>query len=57
MKRDLFAMVSGSLLLQKRGATDPMLTGNIILDRAQLKENLFSASVQKSYYNLLILQR
>lgn len=50
MKHDLFAMVSGSLLLQKWQQDDAKLTGNIILDRSQLKENLFSASVQKKLF-------
>jgi hypothetical protein len=47
LKQDLFAMISGSLLLQKNNSSELQLTGNIILDRAQFKENLFSASVQK----------
>lgn len=50
MKPDLFAMVSGSLLLQKRYDDDAQLAGNIILERSQLKENLFAAVVQKKLF-------
>ena len=47
IKHDLFAMVSGSLLLEKKPMQDPKVSGSLILDRSQLKENLFSESVQK----------
>lgn len=46
-KQDLFTMVSGALLMHKRPTTDFSLTGNIALERSQLKENIFSAEIQK----------
>lgn len=46
-KQDLFAMISGGLLIEKRAAFDCMVSGNIALERSQLKENLFSADMQR----------
>jgi hypothetical protein len=47
MKKDLFAMVSGHALLEKRDHDFPHLRGRIIVDRAQLKENVLSQDLQK----------
>lgn len=47
-KKDLFAITSGILTLSKRDAQPYTLRGSIILDRAQLKENIFSDAFQKS---------
>jgi hypothetical protein len=47
MKKDLFAMISGHALLEKRDQDFPMLRGRIIVDRAQLKENVLSQDLQK----------
>lgn len=48
IKKDLFAIVSGNLLFSASRTSSPSVTGNIIIDRAQLKENIFSQMVQKS---------
>lgn len=47
MKRDLFVMASGNLLLEQRGTIHPMLSGAIILERGQIKENILSQEFQK----------
>lgn len=47
LKHDLFAMISGALQLHKQPAQDFNLTGHIVLDRSQLKENLFSGAMQR----------
>jgi hypothetical protein len=46
-KQDLFAAISGALLVEKRPQQDLMVRGNIVLDRSQLKENIFSPDIQK----------
>ena len=46
--KQLFAIVSADLLLQKNDRIGTMLSGNIFLDRAQLKENIFSQVFQKN---------
>lgn len=48
IEKELFAVVSGSMLLSKRQDTGTRLNGTVIIDRAQLKENLFSESFQKN---------
>jgi hypothetical protein len=50
-KKDLFAIVSGSLLFSKQAASDPLITGRIIIDKSQLKENLFSGVIQKQLFS------
>lgn len=48
VKRDLFALVSGNLLFSKKIVSQPScVQGNIIIDKARLKENLFSGVIQK----------
>ena len=47
IKQDLFTMLSGTVLLTKHYDTVPCLQGRLILDRSQLKENLFSPAVQE----------
>ncbi len=47
IKKDLFAIVSGNLLLSKNEDAEPLVSGHIIVDKAQLKENLFSSVIQK----------
>jgi len=46
--KQLFAIVSADFLLQKNDRIGTMLSGNIFLDRAQLKENIFSQVFQKN---------
>ncbi len=46
-KKDLFALVSGSLTLSKVDGTAPVLAGHLFIERAQLKENLLSQEFQK----------
>lgn len=52
VKHDLFAMISGGLLLQKQIDQHAKLHGTVVLDRSQLKENLFSQAVQKKLFTL-----
>ncbi len=47
IKKDLFAIVSGNLLLAKNSQLPAQVSGTIIIDKAQLKENLFSEVIQK----------
>lgn len=47
IKKDLFALVSGSLLFTKKSSSPACVSGNIIIDKGQLKENLFSGLIQK----------
>ncbi len=48
VKKDLFALVSGNLLFSKKALLQPScVQGNIIIDKARLKENLFSGVIQK----------
>jgi hypothetical protein len=50
-KKDLFAIVSGSLLLSKKASNNPSIAGSLIIDRAQLKENIFSSVIQKRLFD------
>ncbi len=47
IKKDLFALVSGNLLFSKKGLSPASVNGRIIIDKARLKENLFSGVIQK----------
>lgn len=48
IKKDLFAIVSGHLLFSKSSSLTPAcVEGYIFIDKAQLKENLFSTIIQK----------
>ncbi len=47
LKHDLFATVSGDLIVSKRGEESPHISGNIFIDKGQLKENIFSSEFQK----------
>jgi hypothetical protein len=51
VKKDLFATVSGNLLLSKKYNEKPSIKGALIIDRAQLKENIFSAVIQKRLFD------
>lgn len=51
VKQDLFTMISGYLLFAKQPDTNACLTGHILFDRSQLKENLFSQQEQKKLFN------
>lgn len=46
-KRDLFALVSGTITMSKAKNEIPSLSGNLFIERAQLKENLLSQEFQK----------
>ncbi|MCL5875953.1 MAG: translocation/assembly module TamB [Candidatus Dependentiae bacterium] len=50
-KKDLFTTLSGTILFEKRDQADPSCRGTIILDRSQLKENLFSLAFQKQLFS------
>ncbi len=49
-KQDLFAVISGNLLLSKKEKNPLFVSGNVMLNRAQLKENLFSQQIQKKLF-------
>ncbi|MEX0848754.1 MAG: translocation/assembly module TamB domain-containing protein [Candidatus Dependentiae bacterium] len=51
VEKELFAIVSGSMLLSKKQDADACLKGHLIIDRSQLKENLFSDVFQKNMRN------
>ncbi len=51
VKQDLFAVVSGNMLLNKKNENKTHLSGNILINRAQLKENLFSDQFQKKLFS------
>lgn len=48
IQKDLFATVSGNLILQQSQYGTPKVTGVIILDQSQLNENIFSYTAQQS---------
>jgi hypothetical protein len=50
LKKDLYAVFSGSMSLTKKDNALPFLKGNVILDRSQLNENLFSDKFQRSLF-------
>ena len=47
IKKDLFAIVSGNILFSKQASSPIQAKGHIFIDKAQLKENLFSSIIQK----------
>lgn len=49
MGKEFFAVISGDLLLSKRSDNSPMLKGHLIIDRSQLKENIFSDVFQRNF--------
>lgn len=46
--KDMFAIVSGYVVLEYRQNAMPILRGTIVIERAQLKKNILSGSVQRS---------
>jgi hypothetical protein len=47
IKKDLFTIVSGNILFSKSIQSDARVDGHILIDKSQLKENLFSGIIQK----------
>ncbi len=47
INKDLFATVSGTILFSKSMQSDARIDGHILIDKSQLKENLFSGIIQK----------
>jgi hypothetical protein len=47
IKKDLFAIVSGNILFSKAAQSVARVDGHILIDKSQLKENLFSGVIQK----------
>ena len=47
IKKDLFAIVSGTILFSKSLQSAARVDGHILIDKSQLKENLFSGVIQK----------
>lgn len=49
-KKDLFTIFSGAICFEQRGNTIPTCKGHVILNRSQLKENIFSLAFQKELF-------
>ncbi|BDC35153.1 hypothetical protein Noda2021_11110 [Candidatus Dependentiae bacterium Noda2021] len=49
--KDLFAIVSGSCLGYYKAGCKPRIQGDLIIERAQLKENLFSPTFQHALFS------
>ncbi len=49
--RDFFAVISGSLLYTQRGQEQPYLKGELLIDRAQLKYNIFSSQLSRDMFS------
>lgn len=49
-KKDLFASFSGTMQFTKKIDEIPLLQGHLMIDRSQLKENIFSDTFQKSLF-------
>ena len=52
VQRDLFAVVSGSLLVTRSKKSCARIYARLILERSQLKENLFSQGFQKNLFTI-----
>ncbi len=52
IRRDLFAVVSGALTITADDMLHPHIKGSLILDRSQLKENIFALALQKQLFTL-----
>lgn len=52
LNKDLFAMFSGALTLTKIENALPLIKGRLVLEQAQLNENLFSDKFQKELFNV-----
>lgn len=52
IKQDLFAIVSGNLLLNKQHDQLPRISSKLIVEHAQLKENIFSPQVQQQLFKM-----
>jgi hypothetical protein len=50
LKSDLFALLSGRMLLSKENNDCPLLKGLAIIERAHLKKNIFSEDERKKYF-------
>ncbi len=51
IKKDLFAIISGNLLFSYKEDASSLIKGAIFIDRAQLKENIFSHVIQKQLFS------
>lgn len=49
IKKDVFVSLSGNLLLTHTAPAIPLIKGHIIIDRSQIKENIFSLDFQKNF--------
>lgn len=47
LHKELFALVSGSLIIEKKNSAPAHVSGAILIDKGQLKENIFSKNFQK----------
>lgn len=50
IKHDLFAMISGSLMIRTAAKDETSITGNIIIDKSQMTENIFANTFQKQLF-------
>jgi hypothetical protein len=50
VNKDLFALISAQLLFLKKENEMPCVSGSIILERSQLKENIFSQELQEKIF-------
>lgn len=50
-KKDMFTIFSGAICFEQRGNTLPTCKGHVILNRSQLKENIFSLAFQKELFH------
>ena len=49
IKKDVFVSLSGNVLLTHTAPGIPRIEGHIIIDRSQIKENIFSLDFQKNF--------
>ena len=52
VQKDLFAVISGSLLCTYAPKNNIHIAGQLIIERSQLKQNLFSQNVQKKLFTM-----
>lgn len=55
--RGIFMLLSGGLLLHQSSDTDMSLGGQLIVEKSQLKENLFSAEFQEKLFGQILVYK
>lgn len=51
IKKDVFALISGGMIVRKKDGEQPALKGKLSIDRSLIHENLFSDKVQKAIFS------